>query len=168
MPASETTLHQAVHTLYSDHHGWLLGWLRRKLGCPHQAEDLAQNTFVRVIKSREIRQLVEPRAFLTVLAQRELYTFWRRRDIEQAYLQVLAALPEAMAPSAEEVVLVRALLAEIDALLDGLPAKVRQTFLMSRLEDMTHVEIAKAMGLSVATIERYMKRALMHCYLGRS
>ncbi len=32
-------------TLYTDHHGWLQGWLRKKLGDVHQAADLAHDTF---------------------------------------------------------------------------------------------------------------------------
>ncbi|MDD3484875.1 sigma factor, partial [Azovibrio restrictus] len=33
--------------LYRDHHGWLQGWLRRRLGNAHEAADLAQDTFLR-------------------------------------------------------------------------------------------------------------------------
>ena len=43
----------ALHTLYSDHHHWLTGWLRRRLGCPQNAADLAQDTFVKVLVSRQ-------------------------------------------------------------------------------------------------------------------
>ena len=40
-----------IEVLYSDHHGWLQGWLRRKLGDSFVAADLAQDTFVSVITS---------------------------------------------------------------------------------------------------------------------
>jgi len=35
--------------LYVAHHGWLQAWLRRRLGDAHQAADLAQDTFVRLL-----------------------------------------------------------------------------------------------------------------------
>ncbi|WP_269147395.1 sigma factor, partial [Herbaspirillum lusitanum] len=38
-----------MHSFYSSHHGWLFGWLRKKLGCTHNAADVAQDTFVRII-----------------------------------------------------------------------------------------------------------------------
>lgn len=38
-----------IALLYSDHHGWLVGWLRRRLGNPCDAADLDQDTFVRVL-----------------------------------------------------------------------------------------------------------------------
>ncbi|WZB75780.1 sigma factor [Achromobacter insuavis] len=45
-----------LKTLYAEHHGWLRSWLRRKLGCPEQAADLAQDTFLRVLTSKMKRR----------------------------------------------------------------------------------------------------------------
>ena len=42
-----------VEVLYQDHHSWLTGWLRRKLGCPQSAADLAQDTFLYVLGKPE-------------------------------------------------------------------------------------------------------------------
>ena len=36
---------------------------------------------------------------------------------------------------------------------------------MNRLEEMTHADIAKAVGVSLATVERDMKLAFTHCWL---
>ena len=55
------SLHHEVQTLYCHHHGWLQSWLRRKLGCTHQAADLAHDTFVRVLGKAEPAALSEPR-----------------------------------------------------------------------------------------------------------
>lgn len=161
-PSNE--LRQVAHTLYAEHHPWLQGWLRRRLGCQHQAADLAQDTFVRLLRGREAPQPIEePRAFLTTLAQRVLFNFWRRRDLEQAYLDALSQQPQAVALSAEDYAMVREAVEALDRLLDGLPPKVREAFLLNRLEGLTHVEIARRLRLSVATIERYMKQAVLHC-----
>jgi RNA polymerase sigma-70 factor (ECF subfamily) len=73
MPSPSTA--DPVHTLYVAHHDWLHGWLRRKLGNSHQAEDLAHDTFERVVASRQAHAIQEPRAYLTTLAQRVLYNF---------------------------------------------------------------------------------------------
>lgn len=150
-----------VHTLYVDHHAWLQSWLLRKLGNTHQAADLTQDTFVRVIAGQQVEAIREPRAYLTTLAQRVLYNFWRRRELEQAWLDALATAPEDMAPSPEDYALVREAIEAIDLWLEGLPPKARQVFLLRRLDGMKHTEIAEVMGLSVATVERYMKQALM-------
>lgn len=158
---------QNADALYREHHRWLQAWLYRKVGCPHQAADLTQDTFVRVIRTRELGRIDEPRAFLTTLARRVLFTFWRRRDLEQAWLAALAQQPEACAPSAEDYALVREAIEILDTLLAGLPPRARAVLLMNRLEDMTHAEIAHALGISIPTVERDFKRALTHCLLAR-
>eukprot|EP01034_Spumella_vulgaris_P043948 gene43948-54609_t len=33
-----------VADLYASHHGWLSGWLRKKMGCADNAADVAQDT----------------------------------------------------------------------------------------------------------------------------
>jgi DNA-directed RNA polymerase specialized sigma24 family protein len=40
---------ELVGALYRDHRGWLLGWLRRNVACAERAEDLSQDTFVRLL-----------------------------------------------------------------------------------------------------------------------
>ncbi len=154
-----------VAELYVDHYPWLHAWLRRKLGCTHLAADLTQDTFVRVLGAREVGQLEEPRAYLMTLAQRVLFSFWRRRDLEHAWLDALALQPENHAPSAEDYALVREAIESLDRMLAGLPVRARQVFLMNRLEAMSHAEIAAAIGVSLATVERDMKRAVTHCWL---
>ena len=151
-----------VHTLYVDHHRWLQAWLRRKLGDAHQAADLAHDTFERVIVARQAHALQEPRAYLTTLAQRVLYNFWRRRELEQAWLDALASMPEERAPSPEDYLLVREAIEAIDAWLDGMKPKVRQAFLLRRIDGLKYAEIAAAMAVSEASVERYMKQALVH------
>ncbi|WP_313062038.1 sigma factor, partial [Pseudomonas rhodesiae] len=42
---------QQLHLLYRDHHGWLQGWLRKRLGDREHAADVAQDTFLRLLVS---------------------------------------------------------------------------------------------------------------------
>ncbi|TDS85022.1 sigma-70 family RNA polymerase sigma factor [Comamonas sp. JUb58] len=151
--------------LYADHHGWLRAWLRRRLGDTHQASDLAHDTFVRLMLGGQAAALLEPRAYLTTLAQRVLYEFWRRRELEQAWLDALAAQPQALALSAEDYALVREAVETLDRALQGLPAKVRQAFLLRQLDGLKHSEIAQSMGVSVASVERYVRQAFVHLYM---
>jgi len=156
----------AYAQLYRDHHGWLLGWLRRRLGCAHSAEDLAQDTFVRLLRRRgeeSPRRLREPRAYLRAVAGGLVVDLFRRRSLEQAYLEALAVLPEPVAVSAEEREVILETLERIDAMLDCLPAPVRQAFLLSQLEGLTYPEIAIRLEVSVRTVKRYMRRAFAQC-----
>ena len=153
-----------VEVLYNDHHHWLTGWLRRKLGCPESAADLAQDTFVRVLTARETPTLVEPRAFLTTVAKRVLFNFYRRQDLERAYLDALAQMPEHVAPSEEERAIILQTLLELDQLLDGLPTQVKRAFLLAQLDGLTYAQIGAELGISIATVKRHLSKALLRCY----
>jgi len=149
--------------LYSDHHRWLRAWLYRRLNCPHDAADLTQDTFVRALTSRQLNTLQEPRAFLATIARNLLGNTFRRRALERAYLNELAALAPEFMPSEEDMALVREALELIDQLLDGLPLRARHCFLLHRLEGLSQPEIARHLDISLATVERDLRRAFLHC-----
>lgn len=163
MSAVDSTVQHAMHALYSDHHGWLHGWLRKKVGCGFDAADLAHDTFLRVLTSPRLDEIREPRAFLTTVAHGVMVNFLRRRDLERAYLEALVDQPEAVAPSPEERAIIVETLLEIDIMLKGLGPKVRQAFLLSQLQGLRYAEIAERLGVSVSMIKKYMLQAITHC-----
>lgn len=156
-----------IQTLYSDHHGWLYGWLRRKLGDSFDAADLAQDVFMRLLNKPAATDFRQPRAYLSTVARHLVVEHWRRRELERAWLATLAALPEQETPSPEARLLVLEALAEIDAMLDQLKPKIRAAFLLAQLEGLTCRQISIRMGVSIATVERYIAAALLHCCLLR-
>lgn len=152
-----------VETLYRDHHGWLLTWLRRRMHDTHGAADLAQDTFMRLLTARELPALQEPRAYLTTVAKGVLINWYQRQALERAYLDALATLPEALAPSPEQRTELLQTLHEIDAMLDALPPLVRRAFLMSQLDGRVYEDIACELKLSLSTVKRYMAQAFRQC-----
>lgn len=163
MNSSSCATHGEVATLYVDHHGWLQGWLRRRLGNSCDAADLAQDTFVRILRARDVGAIQTPRAYLTTVAKGVLVNWYRRQALEQAYLEALALLPEPEAPSPEQRALVLETLNEIDAMLDALPPLVRRTFLLSQLDGMKYEDIAQQLGVSLSSVKRYMAQAFRQC-----
>jgi RNA polymerase sigma factor (sigma-70 family) len=132
MPPTEYIVGKSVvQTLYSTHHHWLNTWLRSRLGNAADAADLAQDTFVRLLQKTDRFELKAPRAFLRTIARGLVIDHWRREEIERAYLESIAHLPQALAPSAEAHALVLELLEEIARLLDGLKPEVRKAFLLA-------------------------------------
>ena len=152
-----------VSALYSDHHGWLQGWLRRKMGNAGDAADLAHDTFLRVLARRDMPRLLAPRAYLGAIARGLVADFFRHKDIERAYLDALAALPDAHAPSPESRAIVLEALVAIDTMLDGLKPAVRQAFLLSQLDGLTYEQIARQLGVTKRTVSNYMCTAIEHC-----
>lgn len=153
-----------VEGLYRDHRPWLFGWLRRKLGCEHRAEDLAQDVFVRVIQGRKAVRGHEARALLTTIAKGLVVDYQRHAALEHAYLSYLAGMPESYAPSPETQAEQLQALKQLDRLLDGLPPKARSAFLLSQLDGLTYPEIAERLGVSLSSVQQYMVRAMSACY----
>lgn len=158
-----------LHHLYREHHGWLQSWLRHKLHSCEQAADLAQDTFLRILASREsTRQaadLREPRSYLATVARRVVVDHLRRQSLERAYLDALAALPEPADVSPETRTLIVEALCRIDAMLDGLGRRARQAFLMSQLEGLSYAQIAVQLGVSTSSVKKYVARAVEQCLL---
>lgn len=155
----------AVDTLYSDHHDWLVRWLRSRLGCAHNAADLAQDTFTRILASRDATTVCEPRAYLTTIAKSLMVNWYRRQALERAYLDALVYIPETEVPAPEQHLIILETLHEIDRMLDSLAPKVRQAFLLSQIEGLKYEVIAEQLGVSLGSVKRYMQQAFRQCLL---
>ena len=160
-----STHQQLVGSLYRDHREWLLSWLRRHQPCPHRAEDLSQDTFVRLLKRDDLSNLREPRTLLATIARGLLIDYFRRSTLERAYLDELALQPEELQPGAEEQLQVLQALREVNRMLGELSANARAAFIYNRLDGLTHAEIATRLGVSVPRVRQYLAQALRQCYI---
>lgn len=156
---------ELVGTLYRDHRSWLLAWLRRNIACAERAEDLSQDTFVRLLGREQLPAPREPRAFLLAIAKGLLFDHFRRTALEQAYLAELMLIPEAEQPSPEEQQLIIEDLKAIDRLLGKLSSKARAAFLYNRLDGLGHAEIAERLGVSVSRVRQYLAQGMRQCYV---
>lgn len=163
MAGAQPSSSPLLHTLYSDHHSWLVQWLQRRVHCVQEAADLAQDTFMRLLKQCPA-ELQEPRAFLATVARSVLIDHCRRMSLERAYLDTLALLPEPVTPSPEERAIVLQALEQIDRMLDGLGVRARSAFLLAQLDGLTYKEVALRLGVSLSSVEKYMATAFAHCY----
>ncbi|UUW73831.1 sigma-70 family RNA polymerase sigma factor [Pseudomonas oryzihabitans] len=153
----------ALDQLYRDHHGWLSGWLRGRLGNAPDAADIAQDTYLRILGSGRLPVREDSRRYLVQVAKGLVIDLWRRQEVERAYRDAIAHLPEAQVPSPETHWLIVDALLRIDAMLDGLPAPVREAFLLAQFQRLTLAEIAVRLDLAVITVRRHIQRALLAC-----
>lgn len=163
MPSVDCASNQEVTILYTNHHGWLYEWLRRRLGCSDNAADLAHDTYLRVIDSGRFPSRDTARSYLMQVAKGLVVDRHRRKAIEQAYLDALAAHAAVIVPSPEEHLLAFEALVLIDSALNKLKPRIRETFILSQFEGQTYSEIALKLGVSVASIKKYMFDAIEAC-----
>lgn len=159
---------QQVGELYAEHSSWLTGWIRGRLGSQELAADIVQDTFVRLLKKpKYFSNMGEARAFLSTIAKGLYIDHWRRKQVEQAWLESLACYEE-FAPSAEHSASMIELLCELDSMIAKLPKKVANTLILSQLHGLTYREIGERLSVSERMVKRYMAQAMLQCLLFKS
>ncbi|ADJ65980.1 RNA polymerase sigma factor [Herbaspirillum seropedicae] len=170
MPAMEELHVDPLETLYRDHHGWLRAWLRRKLGCTEQAADLAHDTFLRLLATRDVLSaLKEPRAYLVTAARHLLIDRSRRQQIRQAYLDQLerqfGACPELMhAPSAETILQAVQAIEALGRALQAARAEAAEAFILHYVQGRRQEELASHFNVSLRTVQGWLAQALIQCH----
>jgi RNA polymerase sigma factor (sigma-70 family) len=161
----------SVDVLYTDHHAWLKSWLYRRLGNAPDAADLAHDVFVRLILKpapNGFEHAGGARTYLRKMAQGMCINLWHRKEIEQAWLDTLAAQPEACAPSAECEAMVRQALNEIASILRDVSPKASQAFLMASVCQMPTREVAAELGISSRMVRKYIAQVMLRCLLAQA
>lgn len=153
-------------SLYLSHSRWLHGFLQRRLGNAFDAADLVQDTFVRVmLRPGTFDSSNGERSYLATIARGLCIDHWRRRQLEQAWLESQASRSEHLQGSPEQRALIIETLHEVDAMLLRLPARVRQAFLLAQLDGMPYRLIAVELGVSERMVKKYLAQAFLHCAL---
>lgn len=161
---SSESSHPLLHDLFSQHHGWLTRYLTRHAQDHGEAEDLSSDTFCELIFRRTDLSLIQhPRAFLARIGQRLVYRRYRERELERACLDMLAQTPAEFAPSPEELTMLVESIARLDAALHGLPRAARMAFFYNQVDGLGYDAISARLDVSVRTVARYMKQALVCC-----
>lgn len=151
----------ALQVLFHQHHGMVCGVIHRFIQDHSTVEDLAQEVFVRFWEKREQIQINSSlQAYLRRMAINEALGYLRRSKHlydEEITPQVTAT---GMDGSVEEKYLHTELEQSVRDAIDTLPPKCRTVFQLSRFEEMTYLEIADQMGISIKTVENQMGKAL--------
>ena len=147
--------HASAEVLFRGHAGWLRSVLQRRFGA-EVADDLVQDTYLRLIGSGRVEEIRRPRAFLWRVAANLAIDLGRR----QARRPSSEPWREEGTASAAADQLGQLALKEV--ILD-LPPPLREVFLLSRVGGLTYESIARHLNISVKTVEWRMSRALARC-----
>lgn len=126
------------------------------------AEDIIQNVFVKVwIRKERINSKLSLRSYLLVATRNELFDYMRlrynllRRDINDTLFDV----PDTDTDAGEYLVHSERA-GFIDAAMRSMPDKRREIFSMRYDRNMTNAEIARALNLSIRTVEKHVDLAI--------
>jgi len=122
---------------------------------PHDAEDVAQESFLQLYRGDRWEQIEDERGYLARVAWRLAA---RRRSV-QARDQELSQQMVSLEVSPEESAMDRQMEAQLHARIDRLPEKLRQPLVLAALGELKLVEIARILGLPEGTVRRRIHTA---------
>lgn len=127
------------------------------MGNVEEAEDVVQDTFASLWDKREqLESIKSVKAYLYTAVRNNCLT--RLRDAKPT--TPLDQLPSEALLSEEEQVERAEMEARIWKMIDELPERRREVFLMAKRDGMSYKEIAKETGLTMKTIENHVFRAM--------
>ena len=135
--------------------------------------DLRQEVYVRIYEAALRKFPEKPRQYLFATARNILI---KRVQHERVVPIEAVADLEALnlagdAPDVERIILAGEELRRLQAALDRLPPRARETILLSRIEGLSRGEIASRMGIGEASVSQYLSqgiRALVNILYGET
>lgn len=148
--------------LYLEKRPSLVRFFAARLGSVATAEDLVQELYLKLQSLEQAPPVENPSAFLYRAGHNLMLDRLRqerrsqRRDGAWQEAQELRAGD----PAVDDALAARRRLARLAALVEEMPAKMREAFRLQKLEGMTQAETARAMNISVSAVEKHISAAL--------
>jgi len=138
--------------------------LASRLRSLHTAEDLTQDLYFKLPRVTEpFPSRDDARRYLVRMALNAAMDHQRVEGRRAELLAGAVELSEGVAASPEDGVISNDEIAQLEEVLRNLPPKCRDVLYLSRVEGMTHTEIAGKLGVSKSLVDKYAVRALMQC-----
>lgn len=143
----------------------LKAYLARKYGCPVLAEEVVQETWLRVRRLAQPSAVDQPRAYLFKMAANLAVDHLRSEKSRRRHISAESVpedIPNGM-PSPDTVIDDQQRLAILCKAVEELPPRCREVFMLHKFEDLSHAEIAARLGISRNMVEKHIIRGLAHC-----
>jgi len=151
----------AVDDLSRHYHGALLRYFGRRGIDPESAADLVQEVFARLSQHGALEGVANPQGYLFAAAGNIAMDHFRRKKVRREYLLDAQGevrfdrdefSPARIAEGREE-------LGAVVSALNELPTRMRNVFILARLEDMPRSAIAEQLGISKRLVELEITQA---------
>ncbi|MEM7161016.1 MAG: RNA polymerase sigma-70 factor [Bacteroidota bacterium] len=122
------------------------------------AEDIAQDTFVKLWDNRDTIILSTVKSYLYTIARNLTLNHIKRDKLKYNFIAQTELRQDNNSPEFE--LEQKEFKEKLEAVIASIPEGNREVFLMNRIEGMKYAEIAERLGLSVKAVEKRMSKAL--------
>lgn len=153
------------YAVFAEHRSQLLRAAFKILGNVESAQDVVQDTCLKMIEAGHVFEVKQPLAYLFQMVRNLAIDAHRRSTVEarvfvseEGGMDVPASsgTPESVTVNREDLRIVAAALAE-------LPERTRRAFELHRLSGLTQREIADELGVSITLVNFMIRDAMNHC-----
>ncbi|PPK63753.1 RNA polymerase sigma-70 factor (ECF subfamily) [Methylobacter tundripaludum] len=136
----------------------------RRCGCIETAADIVQETYQRMMTGNLWQQAENPRALMHRIAANLATDHERRYKVRDHYVDNVDFLSEALQSSngidPEQIIAGHQRLDTLAEAVNQLPPKCRIVFVLRKIEDLSHAEIAERLGISRNMVEKHLRNAM--------
>lgn len=152
--------------LYRDCAPTLRRRIRHRVGSDDEANDLVQDAFARLLGARTAKGLREPGAFLNRIVRNLLIDRSRRLSVRPLHVPLESESEFAVAPEQDELIELEQMRRRYRDVVESLPPRMRQVFVLHRIEDLSYKEIAARLDIGVRTVEWHIAEAIVRISRG--
>ena len=152
---------EAYTEIYRRYKGILLIHAYKKLGDFEEAKDIVQETFSFLWKDRDqIPETKNLAGFLYTVVRNKILNYIEHKKVESKYASSFIQFVADENHVTDFLIREKELAARIDKEINALPEKMKEVFVLSRKDNLSHKEIAEKLDISVFTVKNHIKSAL--------
>ncbi|MBV1908389.1 MAG: RNA polymerase sigma factor [Kangiellaceae bacterium] len=131
----------------------------------HDAEEVMQEAYFRVYIERKKGVISEERPLLFRIAKNLAISRIRRRKVEDNKKAEIQSWNSDLLsrPSSERIAIEKEQKRNLLEAVNMLPPVCRQVFIMRKIEELSHQDIARTLGVSTKTVENHLTRGMHLC-----
>lgn len=151
----------AFTLLYDRYHTAVAQYLQQLVKSPVLAEDLTQETFIRIWSARaQLGAVHSFKAYLFTVARNHALNGIKKSSSEQAVRTVIIQHYRQLRNDTEETLLTRAYLQHVHRILQTLPPQTREVFRLCREQEQSYEAAAQQLGISRNAVKKHMVRSM--------
>ena len=144
--------------LFHSHYEAIRNYIYYKSGSIDEAEDIAQEAFLKIWEKRETIIQTTVKSLLYTIAGNIFLNRWQHRNVELQFAMQYGSEGDSSSPEYE--LEMKEFDEKLQNALSALTEKNRTVFLMNRIDRMTYQDIANSLEISVKAVEKRMNKAL--------
>ena len=175
-------MHQVLLNAFYQHKDALLGFIAKRTGDTHLAQDILQDIYLKLESQKSDNEIKYPKAYLYRIANNLIIDHQRfqskfvdnnadseQQNIKDSHANISANIRDTHVNlqvdeiSPEAHLAARQRLEIVTEAINELPDKTRDVFKMQRLQQIDKSEVASNLGISVNMVEKHLRRALQYC-----